>query len=90
MNNVLQRSQERCRYEQFTGLRQTPKTERLFSLAGTGVSGSTFWLELVRNTGLEVLNSGVPSGLIGSSLKGHLMEGTRNCGEQAVHWPKAA
>lgn len=48
-------------------LRQTPKMERLFSQDGTGVLGSTFWLEFVRNTGLEVLNFGVPSGLIGSS-----------------------
>lgn len=71
-------------------LRQTPKTERLFSQDGTEVFGSTFWLDFVRNTGLEVLNFGAPSGLIGSSLKDQLMEGIRNCGEQAVLWPKAA
>lgn len=63
-------------------MRQTPKTERLFSQDGTGVHGFTFWLEFVRNTGLEVLNFGAPSGLIGSSLKGHLMEGTRLAGSR--------
>lgn len=63
-------------------LRQTPKMERLFSQVGTVVLGSAFWLELVRNTGLEVLNFGAPSGLIGASLKDHLMEGIRLAGSR--------
>ena len=40
--------------------------------------------------GSQFLNPDRPSRLIGSSPEGQLMEGTRNCGEQAVHWPKAA
>ena len=38
----------------------------------------------------QFLNPDRPSRLIGSSPEGHLMEGTRVSGEQAVHWPKAA
>ena len=40
--------------------------------------------------GPQFLNPDRPSRLIGPSPEGQLMEGTRNCGEQAVHWPKAA
>ena len=40
--------------------------------------------------GDQFLNPDRPTGLIGSSPEGHLMEGTRNSGEQAVHWPEAA
>lgn len=40
--------------------------------------------------GSQFLNPDRPSRLSGSSPEGLLMEGTRNSGEQAVHWPKAA
>lgn len=43
-----------------------------------------------RMAGPQFLNPDRPSELIGSSPEGQLMEGTRNGGEQAVHWPKAA
>ena len=37
----------------FGRLRQTPKTERLFSQVGTVVPGSTLWLSLQRNAGFN-------------------------------------
>ena len=40
--------------------------------------------------GSQFLNPDRSTGVIGSSPEGHLMAGTRNSGEQAVHWPVAA
>ena len=40
--------------------------------------------------GSQFLNPDRPSQLIGSSQEGQLMERVCNCGEQAIHWPKAA
>ena len=50
---VYERTTKYDREKKVTVMRQTPKTERLFSQVGTVVSGSTFWLRLQRNAGFN-------------------------------------
>ena len=78
----------------FKGIDRCIQVRRQLVLLQTRERNPSRWIRdnvpQFRMASSQFLNPDRPSRLIGSSPEGHLMEGTRVSGEQAVHWPKAA
>lgn len=87
INNVTPESR-------FKGIDRCIQVRRQLVLLQTRERNPSRWIRdnvpQFRMASSQFLNPDRPSRLIGSSPEGHLMEGTRVSGEQAVHWPKAA